>query len=179
MKTALPPIPYLNILFKTSLHFSNSSFIAWIRLNTKICYSLVISLNKDISYSNFFKCFSKWLHSNVIASHPAGSGLIPEVFWLRFFIRFSLNCKTNDRKFRPHLSPDIIPHLSMDSDGIWPLMYIAIVKNKNKTNKNSCNYQKGKWSHWIVIVGFESTKKERKTEQNKTEREWKGNREVE
>ena len=56
-----------------------------------------------------------WIRGNVVASYPADSGSIPGRvnFLVEVFSGFSLNRKTNVRKFGPHSSPVIIwpPHI--------------------------------------------------------------------
>ena len=82
---------------------------------------------------------------NVVASHSVGPGSNPG--WINFLIEvsswFSLNCKTNDKKFSPHLSR--IPldhhnhpnhsHPSTDGDGLWArMLYMAVIKCIKITN---------------------------------------------
>ena len=102
---SFPNLKHLDISFNSIYSLDNSQV-------NKIHYHILpldkillvgYTLGKTENYHCSRGVMSLPLTQRAWVQVPIGS-----VSWLRFFPGFSLNCKKNVRKFRPHLSQDII-----------------------------------------------------------------------
>ena len=88
----------------------------------------IFSGQMDIFNFQFKKKTPLWSRDNVVASHAAGPGSIPDgvSFLVEVFLGFFLNCKIHVRKSGPHSFPDHPvghhnhpkPYSSTDGDGL-------------------------------------------------------------
>ena len=99
--------------------------------------------------------------------------LVGSISWLRFFPKFSLNCKTNVRKFGPHSCPVIIypsyiirPWPATISDlsysigwgrGIWRLSILIFTWNVGENESIVNVIVEVKWCHLSYNGNLDST----------------------
>ena len=114
----------------TSLRKMSRSFSRFVYINNLLSF---FGLRSSLATSSFTNCTDHrcglWVTSLFLTQRARIRSPVESIPWLRFFPEFSLNRKTNVRKFGPHSSPVIIwssciiqtiHHPSTDGDDLWP-----------------------------------------------------------